>query len=394
MARRKKPEQRTRRKRGTGYAGQAKNGTWTAFYPRHPKGWHTRRGFSTREIAEAWLDSLVARQEQKEDIAHGQQRVSEQINRWIERSARERDWKAKTLADVNYKLGYVKPHIGDLVLADVSPDHIDTMMDGLERSLAETTTRQIRNYLYQVFEAAVKRRYITYNPVIKPERRKKAKQKEPQRLSANQTAVLLRASADTFYGVAWWLIVCCGLRAGEICGLRRSDIDLDSAVLMIAQEYTDVRGKATKDLPKGDKVLPVPFPRALVPMLRQHLAALTRRAAHGTQQGYWQEHQLVFPGRGGRPMNTTSLRHALKALTDACKLPPITTHMLRHTCAGLLLNVGTPENIIGGILRHGPRNITGHYAPPPIEVMRPWVEGVYRTLAGETEKQVRKTGTQ
>jgi len=390
MARRKKPEQRQRRKRGTGYAGQAKNGTWTAFFPKHPKGWHTRRGFDRREDAEAWCDSLVARQQAREDITSGQQHVKPYLSVWATRAAKERGWKAKTIADVEWKLAYVTPYIGDMVLADVLPHDIDSMMDELERSLAETTTRQIRNYLYQVFESAVKRRYITFNPVIKPERRRRAKQREPERLSAPQTAVLLRAAAPSFHALAWWLIVCCGLRAGEICGLRRSDIDLDAAVLMVAQEYTDVRGTATQDLPKGDKVLPVPFPRALVPLLRAHMAALTRRAAQGIAKGYWQEHQLVFPGRGGRPMNPTSLRHALTRLTTACKLPPVTTHMLRHTCGGLLIAAGAPENIIGGILRHGPRTITGHYAPPQVDVMRPWVEAVYVTLAGELEEQARK----
>jgi integrase len=312
------------------------------------------------------------------------------MSAWATRAAKERDWKAKTIADVQWKLAYVTPYIGDQALADVLPDDIDAMMDELGKALAETTTRQIRNYLYQVFESAVKRRYITYNPVIKPERRKKAKQRAPQRLSAPQTAVLLRQAEGTFYALAWWLIVCCGLRAGEMCGLRRSDIDLDNAILTVAQEYTDVRGTSTQDLPKGDKVLSIPFPRALVPFLRLHLAALTRRAAQGIQKGYWKEHQLVFPGRGGRPLNPTSLRHALTRLTDAARLPPVTTHMLRHTCGGLLILAGAPENIIGGILRHGPRNITGHYAPPPIAVMRPWVEQVYGMVAGE----VRELGEQ
>lgn len=386
MARRK---QRERRKRGTGYAGQAKNGTWTAFFPKHPDGWHVRRGFDTRATAEAWLDSLVKRQEQKEDIAHGQQRVGTYMDAWKVREKRERDWKAKTVADIDWKLGYVKPYIGDMVLADVMPDHIDTMLDELSVSLAETTVRQIRNYLYQVFESAVKRRYITYNPVIKPERRKRPKQREPQRLSPSQTALLLRKDTS-FYALAWWLIVCCGLRAGEICGLRRSDVDLDRAILTVAQEYTDVRGTSTQDLPKGDKVLSVPFPHALTPTIRQHFKALTRRAAQGVKKGYWQEHQLVFPGRGGRPMNPTSLRHTLKRLTDTCNLPPVTTHMLRHTCGGLLLSVGAPENIIGAVLRHGPRNITGHYAPPNVEIMRPWIEKVYGVLAGEVDEQVKK----
>jgi hypothetical protein len=61
--------------------------------------------------------------------------------------------------------------------------------------------------------------------------------------------------------------------------------------------------------------------------------------------------------------------------------------MLRHTCGGLLILAGAPENIIGGILRHGPRTITGHYAPPPVEVMRPWVEQVYAAVAEQRREE-------
>lgn len=306
---------------------------------------------------------------------------------WVARSAQERDWKAKTVADVRWKISYVRPFIGDAVLVDVLPDHVDVIWDTLRKDLAETTVRQIRNYLWQAFEEARQRRYITFNPVLKPPRRKRPKQKPPQRLSASQAALLIREAETSFYALAWWLICCLGLRAGEVCGLRWGDLDLDTAMLTIAQEYTDVRGVPTQDLPKNDKVRTLPFPRALVPLFRLHLRVYTSRASQGQQKGYWKEHGLVFPGMGGRPMNPTSLRHQLKKLTDACKLPPITTHMLRHTAGGLLIGLGAPENIIGGILGHGPRNITTHYAPPPVEVMRPWVEQVYGLISGEVEKE-------
>ena len=375
-----------RRKPGSGYTTQAPNKTWSAFFPKRGSGYHVRKGFSTRALAEAWLDSLLKQRVEKVDVAKGQTQTGEWIDKWIERSARERGWKAKMLADVLYKLGYVKPYVGDHVLADVLPDHIDTMLDELARDLAENTIRQIRNYLFQVFESAVKRRYITFNPVIKPERRKKARQKEPERLSAAMAAMLLHAADETFYGLAWWLIVCCGLRAGEVCGLRRSDIDLNLAALHIDQEYTDLRGRPHRDLPKGDKQRVVPFPRALAVLITAHFTVLTQRAARGMRAGTWQEHQLVFPGRSGRPMNPTSLRHMLKRLTDHAALPPIVTHNLRHTCSGLLHTLGAPQDIIGGLLGHGPRTITGHYAPPDIETMRPWVEQAYRLLAGEVEK--------
>jgi integrase len=387
-----KRRQRTRRKPSTGYTSQATNETWIAHFPRLGGGYHVRRGFSTRSLAEDWLDSLLKQRDNKVDIKSGLQRVDVWVDRWIERSAAERGWKAKMLADVLYKLGYVKPFIGAVALADVLPDDIDAMIDDLARDLAENTIRQIRNYLFQVFESAVKRRYIAFNPVIKPERRKRPKQKPPERLSAPQAALLIRAASESFYALAWWLILTLGLRAGEICGLRWGDVDLDRATLTVAQEVTDVRGVATKDMPKGDKIRTLAFARSLVPVFRLHQRAVISRAAQGLKKGYWEENGLVFPGRGGRAMNPTSLRHQLKRLTDAVKLPPVTTHMLRHTAGKFYTDLGTPENITQAILGHAP-NITGHYAPPDAEAMREWVERVYRALAGEVERAaVERTG--
>lgn len=390
MARRSKSSD-SRRKPNTGYATQAPNGTWIGHFPKFPRGYHVKRGFDTRAAAEAWCDTLLARQNAKENIGKGQQRVNVWLDAWKTREAREREWKAKMVADVEWKLGYVKPFIGDTPLADVTPDDIDAMMDSLSRDLAQSTCRQIRNYLFQVFEAARQRHYITYNPVIKPPRRKRAKQKEPTRLTARQSATLLRTVEASFYYLAWWLILTLGLRAGEVCGLRWGDVDLDNAVLHVLQEVTDLRGTAHKDTPKNDKKRHVPIARALIPLFRLHYHAYTRRAAQGNKKGYWEESGLVFPGRGGRPMNTTSLRHQLKRVTDACALPAVTVHMLRHTAGKFYTDVGTEHMMTKAILGHTP-DITGHYAPPDPDAMREWTERVYRLISGEVER-ARKTGT-
>lgn len=391
MARRRKEEPEGRRKPGTGYATQAPNDTWTGHYPKQPRGYHVKRGFDTRASAEAWCDSLLIRESQKENVNKGQQLVGAYMDLWKAREAKERDWKAKTVADIEWKLGYVKPFIGKMPLADVLPDDVDSIWDELRKSLAENTIRQIRNYLYQVFESARERRYITYNPVIKPGRRKRAKQKEPVRLSVPQAALLIRTCADSFYHLAWWLILTLGMRAGELCGLRWGDVDLETCTIHILQQYTDVRGKATQDLPKNDKQRHVAFARALVPLFEAHRKAYLRRAAQGLQKGYWQENGLVFPGRGGKPMNTTSLRHQLHDLTDACKIPPVTTHMIRHTAAKFYTDQGCEHMMTKAILGHTP-DITGHYAPPDPDAQRPWVEKVWRALNGEVERQERKMG--
>lgn len=378
-------KRRSRRTPGTGYTTKAPNGTYTAYFPKIGGGYHVRRGFDTSAAAEAWCDSLLTQRDAKLDVGSGQQRVSVWMARWVDRAAKDREWKAKMVADVAYKLGYVKPYLGGMALADVLPDHVDQMLDELSKDLAQTTVRQIRNYLYQVFEEARGRRYITFNPVLKPQRRKRAKQREPQRLNAPQAARLMTVAEPTFYGLAWWFLVLLGMRAGEVCGLRRGDIDVEQATVTIAQEATDLRGKVHLDMPKGDKVRTVPIPRALLPILDQHLQHVTRRAAQGMQRGTWQEHGLVFPGRSGKPMNPTSLRHMLKDLTDSCHLPPVTTHMLRHTAGSLYTSLGCPENIVAALLGHAPGTITRHYAPPDVEALRVWVEQVYQLLDGEVE---------
>jgi hypothetical protein len=93
----------------------------------------------------------------------------------------------------------------------VTADDIDTMLLDLSRSLSPNTIKQIRNYLYRMFEDATERRYILYNPVRKPRTRKKPAQRAPVRLSAPQTAQFLTVAADNFYLAALWLIVILGL---------------------------------------------------------------------------------------------------------------------------------------------------------------------------------------
>lgn len=385
-----KRKKRERRAPGSGYASQTANGTWRAVYPKFGGGSHVRRGFDTRAAAEAWLDSLAKHQAEQGNVGGGQKRTDVWLDDWATRNAKEREWKAKMIADVQWKLGYVKPYIGAMALIDVQPDHVDAIWTELRKSLAENTVRQIRNYLYQVFEEARARRYITFNPVIKPPRRKRPKQKDPQRLSAPQVAVLLLEAEQGFYGLAWWLILLLGLRAGEACGLRWGDVDLERCILHIEQEITDVRGRSHQDTPKNDKKRHLPFPRALAALFGLHRAALLKRAAKGVRAGTWKEHGLVFPGRSGMPMNPTSLRHQLKDMTDAKSLPPVTTHMLRHTAGKFYTDVGTDHFMTKAILGHAP-DITGHYAPPDPESMRPHVERVYSLIAGEVQK-ARMTG--
>lgn len=387
MARRSKGGD-SRRTPGSGYTRAEPNGTITALYPRRGGGYHVKRGFATEAAAARWLAELGKRDAERYDIAGGEQTLDTLIDRWLDRQeerVQQGKLKQRTWNDYAFKLGYARDLLGDRRISALMPDHVDDALRVIGRALAETTTRQIRALLHRILEDAHQRRYIERNPVI-VERGQAAERQAPARMNARSARAVLHAAEGSFYELAWWLLFVLGLRAGEVCGLRRSDIDRDALTIRIEQTVADLRGTPTLSTPKtkaGKRVLP--FPAGLLPLLDAHLAWLDTRAKEGARRNQWQASALLFPGRGGRPLNPTSLYHQIQRLCADARVPRSKVHDVRHTAAKFYADVGTPEHVLKAILGHAP-NITGHYAQIDADAMREWAERVYGLVSGDAER--------
>jgi integrase len=73
----------------------------------------------------------------------------------------------------------------------------------------------------------------------------------------------------------------------------------------------------------------------------------------------WEDHDLVFPNRVGKPMDHNNLYHRdFKSLLKQAGLwsedkhKRFTFHSLRHTCATLLLSKNVNPKIVQGMLGH------------------------------------------
>jgi integrase len=110
----------------------------------------------------------------------------------------------------------------------------------------------------------------------------------PESVPRGRSDVLLRSIADDRNGHAWELALC-GLRRGEIAGLRWSDVDLGGKTLSIANNRVDAGGKPVENDPKSAMSRrTLPLPDRLVSVLR---AAKARRAAERLAGG------VVLPRR-------------------------------------------------------------------------------------------------
>lgn len=389
MPRKRKP---SRRDRGSGYITTTPAGKSKAHYPKAAGGYYTKV-FDSPALAQTWLADLGRQTKAKIQLADGRQTLATWLDAWLHERATDPDSpiKAKTEADYAYKLGYASAQIGHLAIADITIDDIDETIRTLRHSLAATTTSQIRNLLDQAFTEAVRRRYIPFSPAVKTTRKtKQPRKKTPIRLTFQEAATLLQTTTDPRLHTMLWLLLCLPLRAGEILGLRRSDLDLANGTLTINQAAIDLRGKVAISTPKtADSVRTLPIPAAVLPLIEAQLSENVRRAK---RYQTWYEHTLVFPSRRGTPQGQSRFLAALKRAYESAGLDRrMGAHHLRHTASAFYTAIDAPRVVRAALAGHS-QDITDYYGKADIATLRRWVEQVSSRIEKEIT-EIRQTGT-
>ena len=223
--------------------------------------------------------------------------------------------------------------------------------------LSPKSVRLVHAVLHRAFKQAVRWRLINVNPADAVDA-PRAERKEFHALDAEETARLLEAArADRLHGV-YVLAVTCGMRQGELLGLRWADVDLDKGALAVRQQVMRIGGEWRFSEPKtkaGRRV--ITLPAVAVSALREHRR---RQAEERLRVGpEWHDNGLVFTNRIGNPIEKQNLmRRSFWPLLDRAALPRIRFHDLRHTAATLLLAEGLHPKVVQERLGHSTIAIT------------------------------------
>lgn len=146
----------------------------------------------------------------------------------------------------------------------------------------------------------------------------------------------------------WLLMLTLGLRRGEVCGLRWSDIDFDRKEIHIRNQRQYIPRKGCIDTPpksdSGNRVLPMPeiIEEALSPMFAVHEA----ESIIGSASPY------VFKGMSNGGLNPSSVDHALKRECMNLSIRRVTVHGLRHTFATSSVTAGANIRVLSDMLGH------------------------------------------
>ncbi|MCP4343376.1 MAG: site-specific integrase, partial [Desulfobulbaceae bacterium] len=212
---------------------------------------------------------------------------------------------------------------------------LEELFDGMVATHATSTIDRNWNYLNQVLQYGVRERKIKTNPaadVLLPA----TKPSKPRKsFTIDQAQALLTEAIPADSRPAMWLTgLMCGLRPGELAGLRWPFVDLDSdqPSLEVAERALELdnkyAGQATPKTEKGKRTI------GLHPLL---VAALVRHRDEQKLLGLYDIDGFVFCTKNGTPMSMSNMRRAFRTLTKRAGMgDDWTTYELRHSFVSLV----------------------------------------------------------
>ena len=258
----------------------------------------------------------------------------------------------------------------DIKTKYVNAEYLDSILEKASKASA-SAGNAARTILYIAMKDAVVEGYIHTNPVArtKPYRRPKPK---VMILGKEKIRVLLRAARENEWYLEILLGLFCGLRKGEIMGLKFSDFDTEERTLtvnrQIGSELTIPKGDGFKiekyshvekepKTPNSYRTLRVPAIIIEELERRRELVEADKRRMGDRylDKGY------ISCQPNGMLHGVTSMNNALSKLCKRNGLPHITVHGLRHMYATILLEQGVPLVKISALLGHSSIHTTFEY---------------------------------
>lgn len=267
---------------------------------------------------------------------------------------------------------YLQPRFGQSDISAISRCDVQQfsrellLSGGVKRTgLAPKTVNSVISVLKMVFDYANKEKKLPVQDVCDVSVRQQ--QKLMRILSRNEQSLLSEHLCSNPSPCNMGILLCLytGMRIGEVCALKWSDICFEDEYLFIHQSMQRIQqsgsdGKKTKVVvqsPKsGCSVRRIPIPNQLLQLLIPIQA---------------QDEAFLLTGMVHSYMEPRSLENQFKALIAACGISNITFHSLRHTFATRCIELGFDIKSLSEILGHASVNITlNRYVHPSMDLKR------------------------
>ena len=244
---------------------------------------------------------------------------------------------------------HIAPELGDVQLEALSAPLIAAMLEQLHARSARSAQLAfilLRAALADAEEAGEIQRSPCRH-VAAP-----AYQPAPMEVwTDEQIGRYIAAAMEHRHAAAWLMAIQCGMRRGEIVGLRWTDIEHDARILHISNQRQRLDSGLIVDAPPKSRagVRHVPYNE----LLASALQSAPRRSRYVV------------------PLTPSGLDHAHRQLLGQLDLPYIRLHGLRHTMATAAIRHGASMRALQMVLGHSDVTTTSRiYTHPDMTMLR------------------------
>ena len=254
----------------------------------------------------------------------------------------------------------IKPFIGHKQLASLTTADIQKFYNKIKKEgrvhphpihghvLSDSMVRKLHMMLHEAMEVAVRERYIVRNPTDNTTIPKKTTT-EKQVLDDSQLNRFLEAiQCEPYWHDFFYVEVMTGLRRGEICGIKWSDIDFNEGTLCIKRSVSTKEGGGVSigETKTDAGVRTIIMPPSVATLLWKKRSDAIN--------------EWVFPHytNPSDPLHPSSAYKKLKTLLKRLELPLLRFHDLRHTFATQATDGGVDPKTLAGILGHTDASFT------------------------------------
>lgn len=268
--------------------------------------------------------------------------VAQYANVWLEGLESNPNFAASSIRSYRSALTvHILPVFGDMRLIDVTPEAVESFVDGF-KNLPATRGRKgkttngiwvnVSRVLRTMFNAAVSQEAggLTTSPVTMKfhvERTDKVELLDRDDVATPAQVKALAAAMPPHMAIAVHLAAWCALRLGEVLGLQRGDFfDLDtpeSARLQIVRQWNSKETPASYTEPKYGSKRTVAIPASIVPLIVMHLDAYTAP----------EQNAPLMPAKldPSKPVPQATFGTAWRKAREGTVRPSYPFHNLRHT---------------------------------------------------------------
>lgn len=252
----------------------------------------------------------------------------------------------------------IRPALGAVRLDQLTAHRIDLFYAALRgQGLKPRTVQLVHAVLRSVLELGVDWGWIVANPMLKV-RRPRIPKEEKVALTVAQVGAIYEAATDPMVRCAIGLAALTGVRRGEACGLKWSDIAEDGTVSISRAWVPDAHGQHLSPTKSGMRRLVV------LGALGEEMVEQYRAAQLDTwgKLGEW----LLSDGDGADPLRARVLTTAFAGIVRSLGIKA-TFHDLRHFADSLGVAIGVDPVSASRRSGHSPEVMMAVYAHGTLE---------------------------